>query len=310
MPLDHTLTYRSTRIGDIIANYFPNYAGKLMVKTLEKLQNTVFQIRVEWDLTPVPSLQHALPIITDDLVAELEARRAISVPKIKQVTGKGAVQLEDDITLDKIDAIVFCTGYHKTDWALVGDELDPTRHTTPRWGSARGSSDRRLPRLYQNMFSLDRPHSLAYIGIFSGLISGFTMSDLASMALAQVWKGNSSLPSAVEMNRHVNMHHDWLCGIAETGSCSPHTLDFSRWCVWAHETAGTGVNRKLGYGLEGWWFWLRDRSFCDMLMTGIMSPFIFRLFPGKKRKSWEGAREAIEAVNRERKGKIFRWHGA
>ncbi|CEJ62747.1 hypothetical protein PMG11_11238 [Penicillium brasilianum] len=212
MPLDHTLTYRSTRLGDALAAYFPDFAERLMIRTLEKLQNTVFNIPSEWDLKPVPLLRHALPIITDDLVVELEAARAMSVPKIKRVIGKGAVQLEDDTVLDEIDAIVFCTGYHKTDWALVGDELDPTRHTTPRWGSANCSTNHQLPRLYQNIFSLDRPHSLAYIGVFSGLISGFTMSDLASMALAQVWKGNSALPSAAEMNNHVNMHHNWLYG--------------------------------------------------------------------------------------------------
>ncbi|KAL2814127.1 dimethylaniline monooxygenase 3 [Aspergillus granulosus] len=309
MPLDHTLTYRSTRISDIVTSYFPRYASRMMIRMLEKIQNTSFQIRPEWGLTPVPALQHALPIITDDLVAELEAGRAVSVPRIKRVTGKRAVELEDDSRLNDIDAIVLCTGYRKTDWALVGDELDPTRHTTARWSSAKGSGDRPLPRLYQNVFSLERPQSLAYVGIASGLISGFTISDLTSMAIAQVWKGNSALPTLREMNEQVDAHHDWLCKIAEHGSCSPHALNFTKWTAWVHETAGTGVHTKLGYGIQGWWFWLKDRAFCNVLMTGVMSPFIFRVFPGAKRKAWDGAREAIEVLNAERKGRIFRWHG-
>ncbi|KAL3455537.1 dimethylaniline monooxygenase 3 [Aspergillus heterothallicus] len=309
MPLDHTLTYRSTSIGDMVATYFPTYATRTMLRELEKAQNAVFTIRPEWALSPAPPLRHALPIITDDLVGELETGRALSVPRIRCITGKRSIQFEDNSTLNDIDVIVFCTGYTKTDWALVGSDLDPTRHTTPRWMTARGSAGRPLPRLYQNIFSLDRPLSLAYVGVFSGIISGFTMSDLTSMVLTQVWKGNSILPSPEEMSKHTDAHHSWLCSIAETGSCSPHTLDFSKWSVWAHETAGTSVHRKLGYGLEGWWFWLRDRTFSNTLRTGIMSPFVFRLFPGTKRKAWTGAREAIEVLNRERKGRIFGWHG-
>ncbi|KAJ0414856.1 flavin monooxygenase-like protein [Aspergillus carlsbadensis] len=311
-PLDHTLTYRTTRIGDTIASYAPGYAARMTERMLQGLQNKAFSIKPEWNLSPAPALKHALPIISDDLVTELEAGRAISVPGMKQVLGERSVEVADGSVLADIDAIIFCTGYEKTDWALVGEELDPTRHTTSRWTAAQGSRGRVLPRLYQNVFSVDRPQSLAYVGVFAGLIAGFTMADLAAMAITQVWKAGSSssaLPSVDEMNRQVDRHHEWLCEIAESGSCAPHALDFKLWAAWAHGTAGTGVDTKLGYGIEGWAFWLRDRVFCNTLMTGIMSPLIFRVFPGARRWAWEGARGAIDRVNRERRGRIIRWHG-
>ena len=43
--------------------------------------------------------------------------------------------------------------------------------------------------------------------------------------------------------------------------------------------------------------WLRERRFCNLLMGGIWSPSIHRVFSTGKRKCWDGAREAIERVN-------------
>lgn len=65
---------------------------------------------------------------------------------------------------------------------------------------------------------------------------------------------------------------------------------------WANDAAGTGVNEYLGYGLKGWWFWLTNMRLCNVLMGGVYSPHLYRVFEGKRRK-WDGAGAEIERVN-------------
>ncbi|KAF3385253.1 hypothetical protein F1880_002017, partial [Penicillium rolfsii] len=119
---------------------------------------------------------------------EIEAGRAKSVSRLKRIKVGCAIQLEDGSNDVDTDAIIFCIAPH----AL---------HES-RWASASGSSDPLLPQLYQKIFFLDRPHSLEYMSIFSGLILGFLMSDLA-----QDWKGASPLISLIDMNMFVHAHH-------------------------------------------------------------------------------------------------------
>ena len=118
------------------------------------------------------------------------------------------------------------------------------------------------------------------------------------MALAQIWRGRSSLPSREEMESKVDAQHAFMVGIARQGGVTvPGWVRQGEWLAWANEMAGTGVNEKLGYGAEGWRFWWGDRRLCGMLLDGINSPHVYRLFDGK-RKKWDGAREEVEKVNR------------
>jgi dimethylaniline monooxygenase (N-oxide forming) len=63
--------------------------------------------------------------------------------------------------------------------------------------------------------------------------------------------------------------------------------------------AGTQVNEKLGWGWEGWKFWWGDRTLYKLIMDGIPTPFVYRLWEGREggRKTWEGARAEIYKVN-------------
>ena len=68
---------------------------------------------------------------------------------------------------------------------------------------------------------------------------------------------------------------------------------------WMNETAGTGLNEYLGWGWKGWKWWWNNRELYGMIMSGVQTPFLYRLFeqvPGK-RKAWDGAREAIYKAN-------------
>ena len=274
---------------------FPNLAEKFFTFMVEKMQNSTFSIRPEWKLSPAPSLKHALPIVSDNLIDMLESGELKSVVGLKEVVGPNEVELDDGTRLT-VDCIIWCTGY-KANFGLLDPSVDPTRNTTPEWAAAPGSKGKPLPRLYQNVFSLDYPMSLAFMGCVGFASGAFPIYDLASMAVAQIWKGNSSLPPQREMERAVDRHHAWICNIAKEGSAIPVWVKQHEWVPWVNEAAGTGVDAYLGWGWKAWKFWLIDHAFAKLLLGGIYTPHLFRVFDGK-RKKWDGARAEIERVNR------------
>lgn len=236
-----------------------------------------------------------MPVISDALTLAFESGSIHSVSAIRKILSADKVELLDGTCL-KIDVIIFCTGY-KISFDILDPKCDPTAHTTSQWLDSVGSNGKPLPRLYQNLLSLQYPESLAFMSSVAFPAPAFQTYDLASMALAQIWKGRSSLPTQSEMEKGVDEHHTWVCGLAQRGSVYPGIVKPGEWMRSVNEATGTGVNEKLGYGIKGWVFWLREKKFCDMLMKGVFSPHVFRVFEGNKRKGWGGARAAIEKAN-------------
>lgn len=263
-------------------------------KFAKSLQDRNFKIKAEWNFSPTPSLKQSLPIVSDELVDCLESGKIKSVPALRRVAGGRMVELIDG-TLITADCIIWCTGY-KASYEILDEDLNPTRNTTAAWTAAPGSNEKPLPRLYQNLFSLQEPQSLVFLGATTFPSPAFQLYDLATMAVAQVWKGNSSLPSKEDMERAVDAHHDWVCSLAQRATVYPGIVKPGPWMTWVNDAAGTGVNEMLGYGMAGWKFWWREKNFCRMLMDGICSPHIYRLFDGK-RKRWDGAKNAILKAN-------------
>ena len=117
------------------------------------------------------------------------------------------------------------------------------------------------------------------------------------MAVTQTWKNNSPLPSQQVMNKAIDAHHEWMISLAQKETVITDLVREEIWMKWVRETAGTGVDEKLGYGLEGWKFWLGDWRFCNLLMGGIESPLVDRIFDG--RRKWDDARQVIVNQNEE-----------
>ncbi|KAF9871816.1 dimethylaniline monooxygenase 2 [Colletotrichum karsti] len=293
-PIDHTVNVRFMTIQGIIESIFPRVAERLFNIFAKKLQDTTFTIRPEWKLSPAPSMRRTFPVVSDEIVPALERGDVESVTGVDQITGRDEVQLTDGRVLG-VDAIVYCTGY-KTDFGILDPEADPTRRENPAWLAAKGSRGKPLPRLYRNVFSEEYPESLAFMGCVAFPIGAFQMYDLAAMAIAQVWKGNSTLPPRREIERAIDEHQAWLVDLARTGNVMYHFVNGIEWTDWADRMAGSGVRENLGWGWKGLKFWYREPRFCGLLMGGIYSPHIFRYFDGK-RKKWNGARKEIERLN-------------
>ncbi|KAH7390983.1 dimethylaniline monooxygenase 2 [Phaeosphaeria sp. MPI-PUGE-AT-0046c] len=290
-PIDHTHSLRLFNLQVLVMKYFPLAGERFFNNFVKGLQNKSFNLRPEWGFEPAQKV----PIVSDNLVDYLESGHIESTKGVKCILDNNTVELDDGRRVE-VDAVVWCTGY-KADFSIVDPRFDPTAPTTPAWSAAQGSNGKAMFNLWHNVFSAEKPDSLAFIGNVHLTLGGFPIFDMASMAVAQVWKGNSQLPSKEQIEREVSLHHDWLADLASRGhNVSPGNVDSGPWLRAMDDLGGTGVNEYLGYGWKGWWFWLRNMRFCNLLMGGIWSPCIYRVFEGK-RKPWYGARKAIENVN-------------
>jgi dimethylaniline monooxygenase (N-oxide forming) len=279
-------------------NYM-DYVPKLYNWSVVQLQNKLHPkgLKPEWKLNEdLPPFTQRLPLINDEIVDAMHEGEIIPVLNITEVIDTDTVRLSDGTTISDLDAIICCTGY-KPDFSILGDyEKEFSRSYQYPLNTNSPTSSKPLPRLYQNIFSLDYPDSLAYVCGVGFQMAAFHIYDLASMALAQVWSGNAPLPPLHDMRAQVEAHYEWILSRARQGSVHPDLVRAPEWYRWVNETAGTGVYEKLGYGVEGWRFWVGDRAWCNTLMYGIWSPHAYRLFDTGRRKRWEGARDEILRV--------------
>ncbi|KAH8728306.1 dimethylaniline monooxygenase 2 [Phaeosphaeriaceae sp. PMI808] len=289
-PIDHTHSLRLFTVQSLILKYFPRLGEKVFDNFMKGLQDKSFKLRPEWGFEPTQKL----PIVSDTLVDYLETGSIESVKGVKRILNATQVELADGSKVD-VDALIWCTGY-TPDFSIIDPRFDPSA-SSPEWHAAPGSNGHPFFRLYQNVFSTMKPDSLAFLGNVHLALGGFQVFDMASMAISQVWKGVSKLPLKMEMERDVDEYLVWLTEMANQGSnVSSGSVDAGTWTRAMDDLGGTGVNEYLGYGWKGWWFWVRNIRLCNLLMGGIWSPHIYRVFEGK-RKKWDGAKEAIEAVN-------------
>ncbi|KAH7086264.1 dimethylaniline monooxygenase 2 [Paraphoma chrysanthemicola] len=290
-PADHTQTWRLFTAFNFVMRLFPIWGEKTFDKLLKSVQDKNFKVRPEWGFEPAQKV----PLVSDTLVDYLESGDIESTKGLRRVINGTAVELDDGRRVE-VDVIIWSTGY-KANFSMIDPRFDPSAPPPDAWTKARGLNGKSLFRLWHNVFSLEKPESLAFIGNVHFAAGGFMIFDMAAMAIAQVWKGASALPPRAQLVHEVEKHHAWVVDQASRQSnFSPGNVEAGNWTRTMNDLGGTGVNEFLGYGWKGWWFWARNMRFCHLLMDGIWTPHIFRVFDGK-RKKWEGAKEAIETVN-------------
>lgn len=248
-----------------------------------------------------------VPVFSDNFGEDLMSGIIESVVGISAFSGPRSVQLTDGSVLKDIDVVVLCSGY-EYDFSLVPADADPTNPACAPDGykliTATPYYNPSFPfaRLYRGFLSTSYPESLAFLG--HGLITKppFPLYDLVTMALAQLWTGGYPLPSAREINADVDQHYSNVLSLLQYSQV-PHPgariVTGGPTYLWLNEVAGTGVTHRLGnWGYEAWKFWRQDRKFYNLLMDGLDSPHVYRLFDTSRgRKAWSGARQAIEKAN-------------
>lgn len=267
---------------------FNSLASKAMEKHLGPINQA-------WRLQNAHSIRSTSPVISDTLIPDLRSGAVHSVPGIRRITGPQEVQLTNGERVP-VDAIICCTGYENK-FTILPPEYDPTARMPTAWIQAPGSKGRAIPRLYQNVFSVTAPESLAFVGCVWLVAGAFCLADLSSMCIAQVWAGKSTLAGESERIRWADEQERRICDLAKRGTVIPAAVAQRPWLVWADGVAGTGLEEHLGWGWKGWVFWWREYRLWRMVMDGVLVAAVWRLFDGKGRRAWEGARREIERVN-------------
>lgn len=258
------------------------------------MQDEAFNVKPEWGLGNPPPIPYKLPIIGDGFYEHLVSGAVALVPGLKRVHQSHA-ELSDGSFLE-VDVIIFSIGYTKS-YSLVGP-WDPSRNMPQAWKDTPGSMGRPLPRLYQGIFSLDFPDSLAFLEHVGSTLSATINGDMASMALAQVWVGNSKLPSDTEMARNADKQNQMAISLASKGEIyDPAMVDRGEWTLWVDKAAGLGVQDRIGNGWKSWRLMLTDYRLYKALLDGTFVPQVYRIFDEGKRKSWAGARESFLKAN-------------
>jgi hypothetical protein len=131
------------------------------------------------------------PLISDDFVNHLRNGSVISAGGLKRFIDSRYVELEDGSLL-KVDAMAFGTGY-TADFSLM-PENSRTEASCPSKAAQRFHVPP-LARLYKNIFLPSHMDSIAYLWNWTIGDGIMPVSDLASIAITQVLKGNFPLPS-------------------------------------------------------------------------------------------------------------------
>jgi dimethylaniline monooxygenase (N-oxide forming) len=301
-PADHAITRRRVGIGQLINRHFPNFVAKLGTYFLErKMLKEWPYIDPSWNLLPAPPILNSLPVYHDETIPLLASGKLISVPGIKRFN-ETDIEFVDGTKLESIDAVIFCTGYY-FNYTILSPSADPTIEQSLEWAQSPHNNGLAYPRLYMGILSPVHPTSLAFIGPFRGhSFAAFSNADLASQALAQLWLGHYPMPYSSEMSTWCDANYVRNLSILKTGRLQKVGMDPGELESWLNKVAGNGMNEMFQWGRwEAWRFWWNERELYKLIMDGIDTPFVYRLFDSPRgklgRPSWDGAREAIYKAN-------------
>ncbi|KAK7977012.1 hypothetical protein PG988_004502 [Apiospora saccharicola] len=302
----------------------------------ERRKRTERRMREDWHILPCASLEFVHPIVQDEFVPALRRGDVIPVRGFKAFVSKTGVQLADDMVVD-VDVVIFCTGYTHDFDILPELEMNgacglPLK-TTEQLAKQRSKDEARcspkgpphLPRLFQMMFPPKRADSIAFVSWMAPQEGSWSISELASMALAQVWAAETAkatgldkqstaavkhhrapalLPSQDVMNAQVDQYHAWWRREwkKEHGMRSGY-VQAHPFYRFLHGAAGTGLYEHLDHALSGrgWRLWWQDADLWTWLARGPMNNYAYRIFdtnpdgvPGCGRKAWPEARDTLK----------------
>lgn len=208
------------------------------------------------------------------LIPLVKEGRITSTWGIKRITGPSAVELDDGSVINDVDAIIACVGYN-SDIPMLSEVLtfvDAPGGAVP------------LPNLYMGIFPPGHSDSLAIMSNVHLNGPQVPGRELTAMAVAQIWAGNSSLPSKPVMDVWVRRHQDWLWKrIAQAHGLHRGDVLAIDWMKFVHDAAGTALYDNIGWSWSAWKLWWKDPALYKALAHGPATPHAFRLFETGKR---------------------------
>lgn len=291
LPVDLSITWQRHKMSWFMQNHFPTLSRKLADTAVAFIMRQQWgKLDPAWRIQPSPSITSTLPAVSETLISLLREGKLASMNEIRRFKGPRSIEFADGEVLDDVDAVICATGY-TADFSIA-----PFVESS----SPEGANGRKMIRLYQNLFPPQYANSAAFLNYSAfGKSNGVGFADVIAMALSNIWRGVSPLPSVGEMESDIDAHHKWVIPQLKINPyMDVSKVNQGKWQGFLHDAAGTGME-NVGWGLRGWRFWLKDRKMSSLICNGVETPYAFRLFETGKRKTWPGARQAILDVNRE-----------
>lgn len=293
VPNDTQVTWRRRQMSHFLQRYFPGVAKFLADAFLTWFARIMFpNLKPEWRLLPIPSILLRLPGSFENIMPFLEDGSLQSVHGLKRFLGPKKVELLDGTVLDDIDAVLLCTGY-RADWTVADDWMERSVPKHP------GFSGDPIYRMWMNLFPPKYADSCAFLCYSAfGKSNGFSFADVTSMAISNVFRGVEPLPSEPEMNAWIDRHQEWVASRWALDN-SADTSMVKQWEFqgWLHAAAGTGMESLSPFSVKGWKFWWKDRKMYKLMNDGVETAHMYKYFETGKRKTWDGATDAILHAN-------------
>ncbi|OLN97876.1 Dimethylaniline monooxygenase [N-oxide-forming] 5 [Colletotrichum chlorophyti] len=298
LPADLIVTRARRQMSFLLQRHFPNLTAKLAKFATGLLMRQYGNIDPAWRLQEnVAPLTLHLAGCMDNVLDVLREGKVRSLHGIRRFTGAKSIEFTDGTVLNDIDAVIFCTGY-KGDFSLVPFVEMSKPETDAAGHPYRGPP---IARLYMNLFPPAHADSIAILAYSTfGKNNGFSFSDVTSMAISNIWRGVSGdmIPSRNEMERSVDRHQQWVAGRWYIENrFNPASVKQWEFQGFLHKAAGTGME-NLGWGWRGWVTWFKDPYMVYLINHGVETAHAFRYFETGKRKTWDGARDAIKHMNK------------
>ncbi|KAI1422623.1 FAD/NAD(P)-binding domain-containing protein [Xylaria sp. FL1777] len=300
----------------------------------EKWKRAQKRVRDDWRLVPCPSMAHVHPAVQEDIIPALRRGDITPVHGFEDFAGDSEVLLDDGVVLE-VDAVIFCTGYD-LDFKIMpelemdgaqGLPLQTAEELSKHYDEEEARGEKHLPhlpRLYQMIFPPRYASSVAIVSWMAPQENAWCVSELASMAVAQIWAAEMNmgsraaseqyqvenyrspalLPSLEEMNAQVDAYHTWWrTQWQKEHSVRPGYVRGYSFYRFLHDSAGTGLYDNLDhmFTTRGWGLWWHDHELWTWLSKGPMNSYSWRLFntnprniPGCGRKPWPEARQTMK----------------
>ncbi|XP_072771211.1 flavin-containing monooxygenase 5-like isoform X1 [Nerophis lumbriciformis] len=260
MPVDMK---NKTRFSHILFQLFPkNFFNWLGEKKLNAMYDHTM-----YALKPSHRLYSQVPVINYELPFKILSGSVIIKSNVKEIRGS-SVLFEDGSVVEKVDTIVFATGYNYGFPYLPSGALYKSGH---RVG------------LYKHVFPPNLEHpTLAVVGFIHALGAIMPQAELQGRWVSQVFKGHLKLPSNQAMVKAVEQDTKDMNKSYIVSKLTPLQVDF---VSYMDDLAGT-----IGARPSLMWLLFTDYPLFKKVLWGPLTAYQYRLTgPGK----WEGARQAI-----------------
>ncbi|KAM8890206.1 flavin-containing monooxygenase 5-like isoform 1-T2 [Synchiropus picturatus] len=218
-------------------------------------------------LKPKHRLFSQIPVINDDLPLKILSGSVVVKPNVKEIRGSTVV-FDDGTIVEKVDTLVFATGYNYDFPYLPKDAMYKTGH---RVG------------LYKHVFPPNMEHpTLAVVGFIHALGAIMPQAEMQARWATRVFKGLNKLPSNSVMLQAVEQDTKEIENHYIVSKLTPLQVDF---VSYMDELAGDiGARPSLP------WLFFTDYQLFKRVLWGPVTSYQYRLMgPGK----WDGARRAI-----------------